>query len=120
MAGKISIEEKLKEATRYKEMGNELYKMKDYRAAAVKYHRSIIYLKGIDNDLHGTPAYLQAVSVNPDQANCISKQMEQECIQLNIQGRSGSLYFHFFPFEHKNATSKGKLFLSVLVLNAKN
>ncbi|XP_023327118.1 tetratricopeptide repeat protein 9C, partial [Eurytemora carolleeae] len=85
MAGKISIEEKLKEATRYKEMGNELYKMKDYRAAAGKYHRSILYLKGIDNDLHGTPAYLQAVSVNPDQANCISKQMEQECIQLNIQ-----------------------------------
>ena len=26
-------------------MGNELYKMKDYRAAAGKYHRSILYLK---------------------------------------------------------------------------
>ena len=30
---------------RFKEAGNELYKMKDYRAAAGKYHRSILYLK---------------------------------------------------------------------------
>jgi len=68
----------------FKEQGNELYKMSDFRAAAGKYHRAILYLKGIDTDLHGTPAYLQFASVDPQQKNCVSKEVEQECIQLNI------------------------------------
>jgi len=81
---KVSIDSKLESANKYKQEGNELYKEKKYRAAAGKYHRAILYLKGIDTDLHGTPAFLQAASVNPDQKNCISKETEQECIQLNI------------------------------------
>ncbi len=51
MASKV--EKKLKEAKVFKDAGNELYKAGDYRGAAKKYHRSILYLKGIDSDVHG-------------------------------------------------------------------
>ena len=51
MASKV--ENKLKEAKVYKDAGNELYKAGDYRRAAKKYLRSILFLKGIDSDVHG-------------------------------------------------------------------
>jgi len=53
-------------------------------AAAGKYHRAILYMKAIDNDLHGTPAFLQAASVDPNHAKHIKKEVEQQCIQTNI------------------------------------
>jgi len=81
---KMSIDEKLDIANRYKEEGNALYKKKEFKQAIGKYSRATLYLKGIDTDLHGTPAFLQAASVNPDQKNCITKEQEKQCIQLNI------------------------------------
>jgi tetratricopeptide (TPR) repeat protein len=49
-----------------------------------KYHNAILYMKGIDNDLHGTPAFLQNVSVNPEAANCMRPEDEEKCIKANI------------------------------------
>jgi len=83
-SNKMSIEQKLEEAKRFKNEGNELYKTKDYRGAAGKYQRAKLFLKGIDTDLHGTPAFLQQLSVHPGQNNSIPKELEDECIALNI------------------------------------
>merc|ERR1712080_159679 len=49
-----------------------------------KYHHAVLYLKGIDNDLHGTPEFLQAASVDPNSDKKISPELEQECIRANI------------------------------------
>ena len=51
MASKV--EGKLKEAKVFKDAGNELYKSGNFLGAAKKYHRAILYLKGIDSDVHG-------------------------------------------------------------------
>ena len=51
MASKV--EEKLQEAKVFKDAGNELYKSGNFKGAAKKYHRAILYLKGIDSDVHG-------------------------------------------------------------------
>lgn len=79
------IREKLETALNFKNEGNELYKAKHFKKAMRKYHNGILYLKGIDNDLHGTPSFLQAASVNPDSDKKISAQMELECINANIR-----------------------------------
>jgi len=81
---KLTIEQKIVEARRYKTEGNDLYKSKDYRGAAGKYQRAKLFLKGIDTDLHGTPAFLQQLSVHPGEKNSISKELEDQCIELNI------------------------------------
>eukprot|EP00088_Acartia_fossae_P047831 TRINITY_DN5197_c0_g1_i12.p1 TRINITY_DN5197_c0_g1~~TRINITY_DN5197_c0_g1_i12.p1 ORF type:complete len:219 (+),score=91.36 TRINITY_DN5197_c0_g1_i12:49-705(+) len=83
-AVRMKIEEKVAEARRLKNEGNELYKAKDYRGAAGKYQRAKLYLKGIDTDLHGTPAFLQQLSVHPGQKNSIPKELEDQCIELNV------------------------------------
>merc|ERR1719500_1931542 len=41
-------------------------------------------MKGIDNDLHGTPAFLQTASVDPNHKKHIEPAVEQRCIALNI------------------------------------
>ena len=78
------LKTKLATALAFKEEGNTLYKAKEYKKATRKYHNAILYMKGIDNDLHGTPAYLQAVSVNPDSNVKISEDLEKQCIKANI------------------------------------
>ena len=78
------LETKLETALAYKEEGNALYKAKEYNKAARKYHNAILYMKGIDNDLHGTPAFLQSSSVNPNSDKKISKDLEEQCIKANI------------------------------------
>jgi len=78
------LEEKLETALAFKEDGNTLYKAKEYKKAMRKYHNAILYMKGIDNDLHGTPAYLQAVSVDPNSKVKISEDLEKQCIKANI------------------------------------
>ena len=103
VASKQTIEEKLKKALEYKELGNNFYKEGNFKAAAGKYHRAILYMKvdftcckisrntfltlqAIDNDLHGTPAFLQTASVDPNNVKHIKKEVEQQCIQTNISG----------------------------------
>jgi len=83
-AGKMNISEKLATANQYREAGNGLYRQGKFKAAASKYHRAILYMKGIDNDLHGKPAFLQMESVNPDSENQISPELESECISANV------------------------------------
>ena len=63
------IQEKLEKSLAFKDEGNTLYKAKEYKKAMRKYHNAILYLKGIDNDLHGTPAFLQSASVDPNSGN---------------------------------------------------
>ena len=41
-------------------------------------------MQGIDTDLHGTPAFLQSLSVDPEHKNHIDPDLEQKCIQTNI------------------------------------
>jgi len=41
-------------------------------------------MKGIDNDLHGTPAWLQNESVDPNHKKKIDPALEQQCIAMNI------------------------------------
>jgi hypothetical protein len=41
-------------------------------------------LQGIDTDLHGTPAFLQFASVDPNHVNHVNPETEQRCIQMNI------------------------------------
>ena len=60
------IQEKLEKSLAFKDEGNNFYKAKEYKKAMRKYHNAILYLKGIDNDLHGTPAFLQSASVDPN------------------------------------------------------
>merc|ERR1719348_1146540 len=64
---KPGIEEKLQKAVEFKESGNAYYKEKDF-----------------DSDLHGTPAFLQSASVDPNHAKHIDKDLESRCIQTNI------------------------------------
>ena len=91
------IETKLQTALKFKEEGNALYKSKDFKKAMRKYHNAILYLKGIDNDLHGTPEFLKTSSVNPDSEKKIDDELEDKCIEANISiynnlGKK-SLYF---------------------------
>jgi len=83
-SAKQTIDEKLETAMQFKESGNKFYKEGNFKAAAGKYHRAILYMKGIDNDLHGTPAFLQSASVDPNHAKHINKDVEQKCIETNI------------------------------------
>jgi len=78
------IQEKLNQALAFKDEGNDLYKAKEHKKAMRKYHNAILYLKGIDNDLHGTPAFLQSASVDPNSDKKISPELEKECIKANI------------------------------------
>ena len=43
--------------------------------------------QGIDTDLHGTPAFLQGASVDPNHDKHIDKETEDKCIQTNISGK---------------------------------
>ena len=43
-----------------------------------------IIVQGIDNDLHGTPAFLQVASVDPNHKKHIDPEVEKRCIELNI------------------------------------
>ena len=44
-APKQTIEEKLAKAVEFKELGNQFHKDGNYKAAAGKYHRAILYMK---------------------------------------------------------------------------
>ena len=52
-------------------------------------------LQGIDTDLHGTPAFLQSLSVDPEHDKHIDPDLENKCIQTNISGMRTSLTPHF-------------------------
>ena len=78
------IQSKLATALKFKEEGNEFYKAKNYKKAMRQYHNARMYLKGIDTDLHGTPAFLQSASVDPNSSKKVAKEVEDQCIAANI------------------------------------
>ncbi len=49
VAPKIGWSEKLEQARKYKQEGNEQYKAGDYKAAIRRYHKAHLYLKGIES-----------------------------------------------------------------------
>ena len=49
----ITWEEKLEKAQSYKAEGNTFYQESNYKSAIGKYHRAILYLKGIEGALQG-------------------------------------------------------------------
>ena len=96
------IETKLQTALKFKEEGNVFYKSKDFKKAMRKYHNAILYMKGIDNDLHGTPEFLKTSSVNPDSEKKIDDELEDKCIEANISiynnlGKNPFTLESFFP-----------------------
>nr|ADD24455.1 Tetratricopeptide repeat protein 9C [Lepeophtheirus salmonis] len=79
------LKKKLSEAERYKEAGNVFCKNGDFKKAAGQYHRGILFLKGIDNDLFGTPDFLKIISVHPySEETKIPEDIEQKCLAVNI------------------------------------
>ena len=53
--------------------------------------------QGIDTDLHGTPAFLQAASVDPDHQKHIEADLEEKCIQTNISGQLAATEIYQLP-----------------------
>ena len=51
----ISWQKKLEEAKTFKSAGNDKFKEKQYKAAIGKYHRALLYLKGIKQSLEDVP-----------------------------------------------------------------
>lgn len=51
---KLTWEDKLEKAEIYKKEGNERFKAKAYKTAIGKYHRAMLYLKGIDASKQGS------------------------------------------------------------------
>ena len=47
---KITDDEKIKTAEKYKIEGNELFKVKDLKKAMGKYHRAVLQLKGVGKE----------------------------------------------------------------------
>jgi len=54
-----------------------------FKVVLLNFLLSIGY-QGIDTDLHGTPAFLQGASVDPNHDKHIDKETEDKCIQTNI------------------------------------
>ncbi|KAK7504974.1 hypothetical protein BaRGS_00004002 [Batillaria attramentaria] len=57
-------QEKLKSAEEYKAAGNKAYADKNYRQAIGKYHRALMYLRGVTHG--GKPSFADLMSPNPD------------------------------------------------------
>jgi len=51
---KLTWEDKFEKALTYKNEGNERFKAKQHKAAIGKYHRALLYLKGIDASKQGS------------------------------------------------------------------
>ena len=49
----LTTDEKLEKARHYKQQGNENYKAKSYKTAIGKYHRALLFLKGIESSKSG-------------------------------------------------------------------
>nr|ACO14981.1 Tetratricopeptide repeat protein 9C [Caligus clemensi] len=85
LANLENVQTKITTAEQYKEAGNAYYKNGNYKKAAGQYHRSVLYMKGIDNDLFGTPDFLKSVSVHPSEKKTkIPEEVEKRCIAINI------------------------------------
>ena len=52
----MNHDDKLKAALQYKEEGNVRFKEKDYTKAVGKYHRALLYIRGIEDSSKPNPA----------------------------------------------------------------
>ena len=85
---KIPWEEKLEEARKYKASGNEFYNLKIYNKAVSKYHRALLYIKGIENSLEQHPLVgqqLGAADKLTSEAEAELKKMKMACYN-NLAG----------------------------------
>ena len=96
---KISWEEKLKNAKKYKFEGNENYKSGSFKSAIGKYHRALLFLKGLKEPEHEF-RLLEAAS--PPQSSMTpealeeSTQLECDCFN-NLSGTKDIVrYLRFY------------------------
>lgn len=77
------IRSKLAQAQSFKSAGNDLYKSGKHLEAAKKYHRAVLYLKGIDADIHGGMPFPLAQGLGREKPE-LTPELESECIATNI------------------------------------
>ena len=98
----MDLNEKLKCAQQHKEEGNTKFKEKDYTKAVGKYHRALLYVKGIEASskpnpvqcmMGGTPPSPQDYQI-PDELKPIVLQLKADC-NNNL---AGQLSIKILPF----------------------
>ncbi|XP_067134986.1 tetratricopeptide repeat protein 9C-like isoform X2 [Centruroides vittatus] len=76
----ISVEEKLQTAKKFKEEGNNLYKSKNYKMAMGKYHRALLYIKGIEehHQKDNLPSMFYQGNLTQNNTKSLSKNIQEE------------------------------------------
>ncbi|XP_023231506.1 tetratricopeptide repeat protein 9C-like isoform X1 [Centruroides sculpturatus] len=76
----ISVEEKLQTAKKFKEEGNNLYKSKNYKMAMGKYHRALLYVKGIEehHQKNNLPSMFYQGNLRQNNTKSLSKNIQEE------------------------------------------
>lgn len=93
---RVPWEEKLLQARSFKLEGNEKFKSGSYKTAIGKYHRALLYLKGIKDAQQGSP--LMPVMENEDHSMQLPPAALSEIKQLQVDcynNLSGTLHVFF-------------------------
>eukprot|EP00918_Siedleckia_nematoides_P092856 GHVU01203820.1.p1 GENE.GHVU01203820.1~~GHVU01203820.1.p1 ORF type:complete len:226 (+),score=42.03 GHVU01203820.1:209-886(+) len=81
----ITWEEKLSKALEYKQLGNEKYKSGNFKQAIGKYHRALLYLKGIDHAKASSMQAIQAALGAGDRpSDNLSEEAKKEVTALQV------------------------------------
>ncbi|XP_014669790.1 PREDICTED: tetratricopeptide repeat protein 9C-like [Priapulus caudatus] len=75
------VDEKIHKAEEYKTAGNTLYKEKNYRSAAGKYHRALLYLKALTCK---NPIYSMSPELSKTNNDGLSEQQEMKISLLSV------------------------------------
>ena len=93
---KITWEEKLNQAREYKAQGNIRYKANEYKQAIGKYHRALLFTKGIEDAQHIMPFMPETEEYNPNKK--IPEYAQKEVYELklacynNLAGKQSGLF----------------------------
>ena len=79
---KITWEEKLNQARDYKAQGNDRYKANEYKQAIGKYHRALLFTKGIEDAQHSMPFMPETEEYNPNKK--IPESAQKEVYELKL------------------------------------
>ena len=94
----LTWQEKLEKAQIYKTEGNALYQDSNYKAAIGKYHRALLYVKGIEGALQGLSMGFSQ-SAEAESACRISDPGKAEMKLLKVacyNNLAGNLHLDFF------------------------
>ena len=96
---RVPWEEKLAQAKSFKQDGNEKYKSGAHKSAIGKYHRALLYLKGINDAQQGAP--LMPVLEDSELSRPIPETAQNEVKQLQVDcynNLSGRYWFNLHLF----------------------